>query len=308
VLRALSLLAAISVGCSHGASGAGDAGVDAGGFSSEIAAAACVTAEACGLDQSGVSRCTLTVAGVNLAAYARQASIDAPTVSCLAAARTDCDAARRCLNGGMTPEACTMFQARTCAGSVLVTCTDATGTGALGTARFDCASGGETCVAVVDGGVGCGAAACADGTAARCNGDLVETCDSGILHDVDCAQLGAACTALGGPPRCRGRGATCSNTVLGSGQPLRCDGSVLVSCWDGQEARFDCALIGADCFPTVATGSFNCALGNQCDAATFSSTCDGNTLHYCNDGKLAALDCAAAGYTSCDAFVGRCLP
>jgi hypothetical protein len=306
--RALLVLAAAFAGCSDGAGG-GDAGADAGVFSSAVAAAACVTAESCGLDQSGVSRCTLTVAGVNLAANARAASIDAPAVSCLAAARADCGAARRCLNGGKMPQPCTLFEARACAGSVLTTCTNATGTmGSLATASFDCASGGETCVAIVDGGVGCGAAACAPGTAARCRGDAIETCDDGVAHDFDCAPLGAACVDVGGPPRCRGRGAACSGSTLNTGQPLRCDGSVLVSCWDGQEGRFDCALAGADCFPTVGTGSFGCALGNQCDAAAFSSTCSGNTLRFCDHGKLATVDCLAAGFTTCDAFGGRCVP
>lgn len=304
-MRALVLLATFSVGCSSAGAGAGP---DASVFSAEVAAAACVTADSCGLDQSGVSRCTVTVAGVNLAFFARQATIDAAAVSCLALARSDCAAARRCLNGGMTPRVCDQFQQRGCFGSVLESCTDATGTmGRLGTARFDCSSGGETCVPLPDGGAGCGAGACA-GAAPRCRGNAVETCDHGVVHDLDCAVLGAACLDGPGGPRCRGLGASCSGSMLHPGLPLRCDGSVLVACYDGQEARFDCAAIGADCYPTVLTGSFGCALGNQCDATSFSSTCAGNRLTFCNHGKLATVDCAAAGFTTCDAFAGRCVP
>src|SRR5262245_38817823 len=67
---------------------------------------ACVTAASCGLID-GVSRCTANVAGVNLPYFSARAHISAEQVNCLSAAGSSCEAARRCLNAGMTPGACT---------------------------------------------------------------------------------------------------------------------------------------------------------------------------------------------------------
>jgi hypothetical protein len=290
--RARLVACAALAACSSRPSSPVDAGASAN------TATACIVVEVCALDFNGVSPCTATIAGVNLPARALQAHVDAEQVDCLAAAGADCDAARACLNGGKMPQTCTQFLASSCAGSELVTCTISTGTqGMLGTAEFDCTSGAASCVPL-DGGASCGAGACS-GTAASCRDDLVETCDQGVLHDLDCAALGARCVALGGAPRCRGTGATCSSSALNTGKPLRCEGTVLVSCWDGQEARFDCAQMGAGCFPTVTGGSFGCALGAACDPRSFTESCAGSKLTLCDDGQIAIIDCAAIGFQSC---------
>jgi hypothetical protein len=243
-----------------------------------------------------VSSCTQLLAGVEDPDVAAYAAVDSAEVACLAAARGDCVAAVRCL-GGASP--CSISGA--CAGSSLQACVYVAAMSY--TVGFDCASAGLACV--TNGGrSGCGVRPCAAADAPSCSGDLLLTCDGMILHRQDCAALGAACVATP-MPHCRGTGATCSTSTLDPGHPVRCEGSVLVRCYDAKEARFDCASVGENCF--AARGTFFCGLGADCDPAAFTATCAGTKLSFCDDGRLAQIDCAALGFTACDATNGRCV-
>ncbi len=295
-MRAVALTAiALVAGCG----GSPSRTADLGGFAAEAAARACVTATGCGLAAGDVSSCTRLVSGVEQPDVAANAAVDATAVRCLAAAGADCQRALACLGGGAP---CNFGGPSTCDGASIKSCVVV---GSMGeTATFDCASAGLTCVDGGNGRVGCGVRACTTSPPA-CSDDELISCDGAILHQMSCAAVGAACTG-GATPACRGTGATCSGSQLDPGEPLRCEGSVLVRCYDGQEARFDCAIVGEGCF--ALSGSFACGLGGDCDPTAFSATCDGNKLNYCDQGQLASVDCVAFGFKSCDATDGRCAP
>jgi hypothetical protein len=265
---------------------------------------ACVTSAACGL-LDGVSLCTSGVAGVNNDRIAVGARTSAATVNCLAAAGTDCVAARKCLDGGATPSPCTVGSAPSCAGNQLVRCSQEAGTGGMGgTTEFDCAGAGLVCVTGTNGVVDCGIGSCS-GLSANCVGDKLQYCATGIVRELDCGEAKATCVSTG-VPHCRGTGAPCSQTSLDPLDPpaLRCDGTRVVTCVDGQEASFDCATLQLGCYANVNRKAFGCALGNQCDPTSFSDTCAGLKLSYCDDGVPATFDCGAAGFKNCDS--GRC--
>jgi hypothetical protein len=269
---------------------------------------ACVTATACGLVTGGVSSCTSYVAGVNVDYFADTARITAAQVNCLAAAGHDCNAARRCLNGGMTPAPCT-GTTNSCMGDNLMTCSDRAGTGGTkGTAQFDCSAVGLSCVA--NGGqIDCAAGSCAN-LAYGCDGTALQYCDSKLLHRFDCAEFGAMCVTTG-VAHCRGTGPACTQPTVNPFDPprIRCDGSVLVTCNDGQEARFDCGRIGLGCYANADGNTFACAQGNQCQPRAFSATCAVNHLSYCNDGLNASIDCTSLGFSGCDpSDGGKCRP
>jgi hypothetical protein len=125
---------------------------------------------------------------------------------------------------------------------------------------------------------------------------------------------GTPCQDLGG--------STCSDAAYGCIGPGpvctggRCDGSTLVSCVGGHEARFDCAEYGLTCIsdPNPDTNFDNtkgafCGLGTEC-GYNYADSCHGTELHYCNAGKLATLDCAAEGFSKCvvDSMGTHCAP
>jgi hypothetical protein len=296
-----------------GCSGSNPASVDGGGdmagvILTEVGVAACVTVNSCGMAMNGVSQCSADVAGLNnaqIAAFFR-ANISAKEVTCLAAAAGKCDAAKKCLNGGMTPSVCT-GSSSLCTGSVMTSCGAATGSnGQLGTQQFDCMTYGELCVSNM-GAISCGLGTCNVPTAPTCAGTALQTCDmNGILHQLDCAIFDSVCVTTG-IAHCRGKGAACTTMITDPFRGIRCDGTKLVRCLDGQEAPFDCAGMQTGCFANAKGNPFDCALGNECNPMTFSSTCAGSKLSFCNNGKLATYDCAAVGYKGCDPSMGgRC--
>ncbi len=273
-----------------GGNGTGDGGVPALG---ETEAAACITATGCGIISDEISLCSTNVAGVSLPYSAQRSGISAATVSCLAAARSDCAAARRCLNGGTTPQPCGGATG-TCDRDVLIGCRQLSGpTSPYSTTQTDCSDFGETCVAG-----SCGLATCMP-QLSTCAGDRLQSCDSGILHQLDCTQFSSQCTATGGP-HCRGTGDPCAGSLMNPMRGIRCDGSTLVYCFDGQEAKLDCAAAHLACLPNAHGDPFACALGNECTTTGFTSTCAASRLTFCNDGKITTIDCVAAGFKICD--------
>jgi hypothetical protein len=300
-MRRVAILLALVAGCDNGA------------VNGSTSAAACATATACGIIAGGISACTSGALRTNDPSVAAALHISTSTVSCIAAAGSSCDAARKCLDGGMTPSPCTGTSG-SCTGTVLTTCSTNAGVGGnKGTAQFNCGDVGLMCV-VANGNADCGSGSCA-GLTMSCVGNKVQSCANSIIREVDCTRYGATCVAgaLGGA-HCRGTGASCTGGIgggVGTGTPLRCDGSVLVTCLDSQEARTDCAATQQQCLPVQRNGTttFACVLGSACDPNAFSATCAGNKLSYCNDGALATYDCGANGFHGCSPGTdGKCVP
>lgn len=265
-------------------------------------AAACITAAACGIIDTGVSSCTQVVGFINDSAVQADAHLSASQVNCIANAGSDCAQAKKCLANGMTPAACSGGGA-SCDGNVWQACTTLAGSGGnQGMQLFDCGDVGQMCVAN-NGNVDCGFGTCSGGTPSCVTpdgmpgGNLLQHCDNGILKRDDCTRLGASCNPSG-VPHCRGDGPACSAPSVFN-PTLRCDGSVLVTCVDGGEARYDCAKLGLGCFANVGGNGFGCAAGNDCDPENFTATCVGTKLSFCNQGKIQTTDCKSAGFTTC---------
>jgi hypothetical protein len=283
-------------------------------INSATGAAACVTAAACKLLDFGASACTAGALDVNNPVFAAAAHISAKTVNCIAAAGANCDNARKCLNGGEAPSVCSLSQSPSCSGSVLTSCSDNLRPSPSplpfgGTTKFDCGDVAQMCVAA-NGSADCGVGTCA-GAASMCVGTKIQVCQNGILKQFDCADFGSNCVvgALN-IAHCRGTGAACQTQGFNPlGNALRCDGTVLVRCADSQEARFDCAATNQQCVADVDGENFGCAQGSSCTPGTFSATCNGVVLNFCNDGVISTFDCGQAGFKSCSPGIGGgCVP
>jgi hypothetical protein len=256
------------------------------------------------VNQTNIQTCTQDVQSINDPQLLSQfgVTISAAQVNCLAQAGDNCDNAKKCLNDGQVPTACTTGGAVSCSGTVLTSCDTSHGAGF--TTQFDCAVYGEMCLNGTNRPE-CGAGTCA-AQGASCNGTQVQTCNNnGVYKLFDCGELGAACnpTIIA---HCRGLGAACT-APSANDTSLRCDGDTLVSCLDGQEGSLDCGKLGVHCLPNAKGDHFACALGNACDPANYQATCSGTTLSFCNDGRVDTFDCAAGGFTMCNAANGgRC--
>jgi hypothetical protein len=277
------------------------------------AAAFCIVASACGGGFGTSSVCTNAVSYINDPAFARAigqvSDISPAQVNCIAGAGTDCTKAKACLDNGMTPAACS-GNSSTCMGNFIVTCSAATGSnGNNGQSVFDCSTlgAGYTCIAS-NGNVDCGTASCGGGNPTQCAANILQDCSNGVLHPLDCAHFSATCVTTVGIAHCRGVGPGCSQQATPNNPlaAIRCDGGVLVTCTDGQEARYDCGQLGLSCLPSSSNGVLGCRAGKDCDPGTFTSTCVGNTLTFCNQGKIDTFNCGGAGFTGCNAQAGTC--
>lgn len=289
-------------------------GNHSGPVTQQLGAAACITAHACGLGLLGdVSECSEMISYVNDSQYAVTFRLTPSQVGCIAAAGADCAAAKRCLAGGRTPAACPTV-GESCSGDSWQSCTSVAGSGGkFGVRTFDCAAYGQRCIAIGTT-ADCGFGGCMSGeTPATCvtadgspGGNFAETClGYGTLHRRDCVLLDASCNssgALGG--HCRGNGPTCAAAPLGSDDTLGCDGTVLLHCLDGQQAREDCSRYGLGCFARLTGGGYGCFAGDECDPFNPAASCAGKSLSFCNNGKMQTFDCGAAGFATCDASNG----
>lgn len=283
------------------------AGCGSSTVTQQSGAAACLTASGCGILTGGISACTQVIAFINDPSVASSAHLSPSEVNCIANAGSNCAEAKKCLAGGMTPSTCS-GNARSCVGNQFQQCTTAAGTGGNeGLQLYDCASVGEMCV-TNNGNTDCGFGTCSGGTAATCvgpdgtaGGNLVQRCTNGILQREDCTRTAASCNPSGLlGAHCRGNGAACTSPSI-TNNTLRCDGSVLVTCADGQEARYDCAQLNLGCFSNPGgNAGFGCYAGNDCDPNNFTATCQGTKLTFCNKGKVQMSDCASLGFASCN--------
>jgi hypothetical protein len=297
-MRKLGLLILLVAGCGNNS------------VTQQSGAAACITASACGVIAGGASSCTQFIAYVNNGEIASRAHISPSQVNCIAAAGSDCIAAKKCLAGNQTPAVCS-GSSESCVGNVWQSCNVETGSGGNnGTQIFDCAAYNQMCV-VMNGNIDCGYGTCAPG-AGMCvgsdgvsSGNFVQSCDGGILHRTDCTRVSASCNPSG-VAHCRGNGDACAAPSL-TNDTLGCDGSVLLHCLDGQKAREDCSQYNLGCFPRFNGTGFGCFAGNECDPGNYPASCVGKVLKFCNNGKVETADCGAAGFANCNPnFGGSC--
>jgi hypothetical protein len=281
--------------------------------STSSAAAACIVAGACGALFGTTSACTKLISTVNDPVFGQISGnlleVTPAQVNCISGAGTDCNKAKACLDNGMTPAPCS-GNSSTCMGTSIVKCSGATGmAGNNGQSVFDCSTLGRdyTCVAA-NGTVGCGTASCGGGSATQCSGNFLQSCVDGIMHQIDCSHFSSTCVTTVGISHCRGSGASCSPQNTGDNPlaSIRCEGSTLVTCSDGQEARYDCKNLGLSCLPGYGNAIYDCRAGSECDPANFTATCSGNVLRFCNLGKIDSFNCGGAGFVSCDAQAGTC--
>mgnify|MGYP000326343887 CR=1 FL=1 len=141
-----------------------------------------------------------------------------------------------------------------------------------------------------------------------CSADAPTYCaESGgfVITEDSCADYGLECT-VDGEARCRGTTPTDACRFNGgvlSFEGTSCAGDVLTTCLNGGEATVDCATAfapGASCY-TVGDTSY-CGLGDECDPTSFDTepTCEGDTVVFCNAGRLDRIDCTSRGFAGCD--------
>ncbi len=114
----------------------------------------------------------------------------------------------------------------------------------------DCARAGMRCVAVPTArcagrGAPCNAETFGDG----CSGGVLRGCLGGFAANIDCAAIlpQLTCVQVSGMPPACARTATpvcMADPINGSVFPEHCDGSAIVYCLDGLEARLDCMTLG----------------------------------------------------------------
>jgi hypothetical protein len=220
-------------------------------------------------------------------------------IDCIVRAGSDCDALWRCSNEGHGFEACDdSTYTSHCEGTMQVECYD----GAVhynDCSRLDPLYGDAICVE--DGGyLDCASARTCDPASSPpvCHGNTLEMCVDGTVMMVDCTLTGASCGELmPGLDYCIGRGAAC--TEEGS---TTCEGTTVVRCLGGREARFDCASrLGSEftCFQDVDGDASCAARGTQCDPEANADSCDATSVDYCRWGYLDSVDCTALGYATC---------
>lgn len=149
--------------------------------------------------------------------------------------------------------------------------------------------------------LGCSLGNCSAATRLSCEGSVASICAAGggtAVARFDCSRFGRHCELP------RGGTAYCAGEVRCSAPLRKCDGNVAVACADdGFETRWDCARN-----PTYqrCVNGLCAETGADCQTDAEASFCDGDAVHFCQDGKRVAYECTALGYTGCDA--GLCTP
>jgi hypothetical protein len=297
-----ALLCHVALGCGADDPGGND-------FDRDAIVRACVLASSCFGDDAPyrpVGRCVdqlergiATGAG---ALFGPSGAVLEHVVAC-ARDRAVCDEALTCASYGHDMAYCTANPGITCDGDIRVICDSITGWAYL---SEDCASDGLHCQAATAAD-GSPTAVCTDGGTCdpmtfepACNGSRTVTCASvGLTTGGDCASLGipATCgeyTRSDGTTThgCVAVGPDCDFT------DARCDGTAVVGCSAGHEARLDCAaIVEGHC--ELVDGTATCVSDATECTTTTPDACDGANLVVCVDGRLTSSSCAALGYSGC---------
>ena len=136
----------------------------------------------------------------------------------------------------------------------------------------------------------CVPGACGDvpGTG-RCTGNLLETCVSGQLVQVDCTATGKACVLdqILGAVTCQAAAPCGGVTFEGT-----CDGAVAKRCLNGNLQQVDCLYYGQLCGTLQPQGYVGCLAGSTCTPACAGKTCGddgcGGTCGVCGPGEVCS--------------------
>jgi hypothetical protein len=310
VARAL-LTAWLAVGCSaSGGARGGDAGTGDGERSSDpaVLARAAVVIGSC-IPDDGVNRnlSHLRSDGDRWWFYGL-----ASAARCIAAGGGGCDALNRCIgwSAARATEPCSNVQ---CAGDRANGCGDGLRFG------LDCSKLGLHC----DERRLCSAApsvSCDATFAMHCAQDGVpEYCASGVVQrGANCPALGLRCEGMD----CVGGGEPCETKTRLSAIDMRWDGKAcagadtLLACVGGRSAERACADEGPGFTCQSFGGAFFCGLASECLPAHVPGreqrgspeSCEGDTLVFCNAGRIERISCTDLGFEGCEPRYRTCVP
>jgi hypothetical protein len=213
---------------------------------------------------------------VNHARYWDRLALQA---DCLAGSKCGCGAVETCI--GFEAKEGAAAAAPKCSGSTFSLCEEAS-PGRFACVNVDCAAVGLTC-----------------DPDALCSRPPNTTCGA-----ADCAAVGLTCAA----DQCVGGGAACSGGAAspeGDFRPegLSCSGAMMDACVGGKRATLDCSKLGPGFACQTVSGQFFCGLGSEClpgNAGPTAVKCEGNTVVFCNAGRVDRVDCKSLGFTGCD--------
>jgi hypothetical protein len=225
------------------------------------------------------------------------------------AATDDCEAWRACYQADPDETAaCAGATHDVCVGDVAVDCSSPS------VEVRDCGAADLVCGENANG-AGCGVETCDKGAVPdRCEGPLLLSCGPvGVVTAEGCASEpialscgssgnwcaavgGETCAVVDGAAACVGAGEACDATT----EPSRCDGSAVVRCVGGHEARVDCAVANRALTCRVVADSPHCVpAAQECDFTTPEECADG-VITYCDLGRVATLDCRSYGLSGCE--------
>jgi hypothetical protein len=229
-------------------------------------------------------------------------------VECGAVAR-DCMEGLACASYGHGPPYCSANPGATCDGNIRVVCDSASG---WAYESEDCAALGLACHEGMTA-AGTMTAVCGDGTPcdegsfpATCEGSRVLDCTTiGIRASLDCATLGipATCGTITNEDGTTEQGCIAVGPACDySGS--RCDGTAIVACSGGREARLDCsAILEGHCEIDSSTTTPYAVCVPDATECTFETpdACDGASLRSCVNGRFASTPCGDLGFGGCGA-------
>ncbi len=188
---------------------------------------------------------------------------------------------------------------------VLVACVDSV------IVKDDCGTSG-VCVPSLDTGAMCIYTNCKGAKCAqeecdsatftpRCDGDVLETCENGLVWREDCSAIEFG-VCVDGSSRCHATGALVEGTPCDDSFSTFCDNEFIWSCEDGAVKRIDCSVHGANFFCGEEEGMFACldavtdckgakCLELECDEVTYAPQCQENLLTKCVNGHIVGKDC-----------------
>lgn len=175
----------------------------------------------------------------------------------------------------------------------------------FGNGLWDCERVGYTCR---DGRcVSPDSEACDEGTFEESceSGGRPTHCDDQVHRGPACDDLGLSCVVDLGTALCRGTGEACTAESYSSSldvDPIgvSCESTgVLAACVAGALAQVDCAQMGDGFRCQQAADVFFCGLSDECDPRSFGQQCDGDTVVFCDAGRVSRVDCRSLGFPGC---------
>lgn len=251
-------------------------------------AAACIPASRLEVSECATRRTRARTASSVDMVY-RGTELSDVEVRCLVHAGGDCETAARCVGSSPDAESCDPSDGGSCDGSAAHGChlglrVRTSESCASGTICHPCTARGACC------GVPCS-------HPERCDGDVLLRCENGfVANRLNCRDYGMSCadhpTAVSD---CLGDGPSCNRNLAS-----HCDGQDLVSCFAGKELRVSCEELSMACatWKTGATTGGRCVM-TQAQCSLGRESCTGATLHICDDGVPADVDCRQLGFAAC---------